>query len=107
MTTLRTAKPGDREKADQVTQAARAVAAKYQDYKDALADGYKIFLPNLPQKQYHFTNYWYAFQAGMHFNPEKPTSLLYEKDGDDYKLIGVCTPRPRMPPKTNSMNAFR
>jgi len=89
MTTLRAAKPGDRKKADQVAQAARAVAEKYQDYKVALAGGYRIFLPKLPQKQYHFTNYWYAFQARKHFDPSHPTSLLYEKHGDDYKLIGV------------------
>ena len=63
MTTLRDPKPGDQEKADQVVEAARNVAEKYRDYKVALADGYKIFLPNLPQKQYHFTNYWYGFEA--------------------------------------------
>jgi hypothetical protein len=89
MTTLLTAQPGDREKADQVVQAARAAAEKYRDYKVALADGYKIFLPNVSQKQYHFTNYWYAFRARKHFDPSHPTSLLYEKHGDDYKLIGV------------------
>src|SRR6478736_3274621 len=59
MTTLRDLKPGDTEKADQVVAAARQAAEKYTDYKVALADGYKIFLPNLPQKQYHFTNYRY------------------------------------------------
>lgn len=57
MTVLRDLKPGDQQKADQVVEAARKVAEKYKDYKAALADGYKIFLPNLPQKQYHFTNY--------------------------------------------------
>jgi uncharacterized protein involved in copper resistance len=76
MTTLRAAKPGDRDKAVQVAQAARAAAEKYQDYKVALADGYKIFLPNVTQKQYHFTNYWYAFRARKHFDPSHPTSLL-------------------------------
>ncbi len=70
-------------------EAARKAAEKYEDYRVALADGYKIFLPNLPQKQYHFTNYWYGFEAGQRFNPEHPTSLLYEKQGNDYKLIGV------------------
>lgn len=31
----------------------------------------------------------------MHFNPEHPTSLLYEKHGEDYKLLGVMyTARP-------------
>ena len=83
MTTLRDLKPGDQEKADQVVTAARKAAEKYTDYKVALADGYKIFLPNLPQKQYHFTNYRYAFEAAIQFNPEHPTSLLYEKHGDE------------------------
>ena len=89
MTALRDVKSGDQEKADHIVEAARTVAEKYQDYKVALADGYKIFLPNLPQKQYHFTNYWYGFEAGMRFNPDHPTSLLYEKQGEGYKLIGV------------------
>jgi hypothetical protein len=95
MTAMRDTQPGDQEKADQVVQAARKVATKYQDYKVALADGYKIFLPDLPQKQYHFTNYWYGFEARRHFNPEHPTSLLYEKQGDGYKLIGVVYTAPK------------
>jgi hypothetical protein len=95
MTTLRDLKPGDQEKADQVAEAARKVAEKYTDYKLALADGYKIFLPNLPQKQYHFTNYWYGFEATKHFNPEHPTSLLYEKQNDGYKLLGVMYTAPK------------
>jgi hypothetical protein len=89
MTALRDPKPGDKEKADQVAKAARAVADKYQDYKVALADGYQIFHPEVPQKMYHFTNYSNAFQAWMEFDPSRPTSLLYEKHGDGYKLIGV------------------
>jgi len=95
LTTLRDLKPGDQEKADQVVTAARKAAEKYTDYKAALADGYKIFLPNLPQKQYHFTNYRYAFEAAIGFNPEHPTSLLYEKHGEDYKLIGVMYTAPK------------
>ncbi len=95
MTIVRDPRPGDQEKAAQVVEAARQVADKYKDYKIALADGYKIFLPNLPQKQYHFTNYWYAFEAAMRFNPEHPTSLLYEKHGEDYKLIGVMYTAPK------------
>ena len=95
MTTLRDPEPGDQEKADRVLAAARASAEKYKDYRAALADGYKIFLPNLPQKQYHFTNYWYGFEAGMRFNPEHPTSLLYEKNGEEYNLIGVMYTAPK------------
>ena len=89
MTALRPARPGDAERAQQVVEAARKASGKYIDYHAALADGYKIFHPELPQKMYHFTNYQYAFEAAFSFNPEHPTSLLYEKHGDDYKLIGV------------------
>lgn len=95
MTGLRKAQPGDDEKAAHVVEAARKVAEKYQDYHAALADGFKIFLPNLPQKQYHFTNYRYGFEAAFHFNPEHPTSLLYEKQGDGYKVIGVMYTAPK------------
>jgi hypothetical protein len=95
MTTLRDSKPGDQQKADQVLEAARMVGEKYRDYKAALADGYRIFLPNLPQKQYHFTNYWYGFEASQGFNPNHPTSLLYEKHGDGYQLIGVMYTAPK------------
>jgi len=89
MTALRTVQPGDQEKADQIVASARKVAEKYKDYKVALADGFKIFFPNVPQKQYHFTNYQYGYQAAFKFDPDRPTSLLYEKHGDDYKLVGV------------------
>jgi hypothetical protein len=95
MTSLRDPKPGDQEKAGQVAEAALKAAEKYTDYKVALADGFKIFHPELPQKQYHFTNYLYAFEAALHFNAEHPTSLLYEKHGDDYKLIGVMYTAPK------------
>jgi len=95
MTSLRELKPGDQQKADEVVQAARKVAEKYTDYKVALADGFKIFMPNVPQKQYHFTNYWYGFEASRGFNPDHPTSLLYQKDGNGYKLIGVMYTAPK------------
>jgi hypothetical protein len=68
---------------------------KYLDYHTALADGFKIFHPEIRQKMYHFTNYGYAMEAAFHFNPEHPTSLLYEKHGDDYKLIGVMYTAPK------------
>jgi hypothetical protein len=95
MTALRPPKPGDAERAQQVVEVARKVSAKYMDYHVALADGFKIFLPNVPQKMYHFTNYSYGHEAASQFNPEHPTSLLYEKHGDDYKLIGVMYTAPK------------
>jgi len=95
MTTLREPKPGDEERARKVVEAARGVAEKYKDYHTALAGGYKIFLPNVPQKMYHFTNNKYAFEAAFNFNPDHPTSLLYEKHGEDYKLVGVMYTAPK------------
>src|SRR5215469_15474636 len=95
MTALRDPKPGDEEKARQVVEAARRVAEKYKDYRVALGAGYKIFLPNIPQKQYHFTNYWYGFEAGQRFDADHPTSLLYEKQGEGYTLIGVMYTAPK------------
>ena len=89
MTELRPIQPGDQAKADQIVTAAKKAAERYTDYKVALADGFEIFHPEIPQKQYHFTNYGYALEARRDFNPEHPTSLLYEKQGDGYKLIGV------------------
>jgi hypothetical protein len=95
MTALRPTKPGDAARAQEVVDAARRTSEKYKDFHAALADGYKIFLPNIPQKVYHFTNYGYAMEAAFRFNPEHPTSLLYEKHGDDYKLIGVMYTAPK------------
>ena len=57
MTTLRPASPGDQQKADAIAAAAKQAMAPYTDYHKALADGYQIFLPDVPQPQYHFTNY--------------------------------------------------
>jgi hypothetical protein len=95
MTALRPAKPGDAARAQQVAEEARKAAEKYTDYHVALNEGFRIFLPNVPQKMYHFTNYRYGREARDSFNPEHPTSLLYEKHGDDYKLIGVMYTAPR------------
>jgi hypothetical protein len=95
MTALRQPKPGDSARAEQIAEQAREAAEKYKDYHAALADGFKIFLPNIPQKMYHFTDCGYGMEAAFHFNPEHPTSLLYEKHGDDYKLIGVMYTAPK------------
>jgi hypothetical protein len=97
MTTLRPAQPGDAERAQKVVAAARSVMETYKDYHTALNDGFRIFHPEVPQKQYHFTNYGYAFEAAVKFNPEHPTSLLYEKEksGDGYRLVGLMYTAPK------------
>ncbi len=73
MTALRAPQPGDAEKARQVAETARGVMEKYKDYHVALNDGFKIFHPEVPQKQYHFTNYRYAMEAA--FN--RPKNFSY------------------------------
>jgi hypothetical protein len=94
MTALRKPQPGDAAKAKAVADAARDALEHYRDYHVALNEGYRIFLPNVPQKMYHFTNYEYAMGEAFRFDASKPTSLLYEKHGSDYKLIGAMYTAP-------------
>jgi len=94
MSVLRDPKPSDDQKAQEVVKQAREALEKYRDSNAALADGYKIFLPNLPQKMYHFTNMSYAIGEAFRFDPTKPTSLLYEKKGNSYTLIGAMYTAP-------------
>jgi hypothetical protein len=90
MTESKTPKPGDQQRADAIVAAAKTAMEPYQDYHKALADGYEIFLPNLPQPQYHFTKAMNGLEARSHFDPLKPTSLLYKKTPDGgYKLVGA------------------
>jgi hypothetical protein len=90
MTELRPKTSGDQHKADAVVAAAKDAMTPYQDYRKAIADGFEIFLPNVPQPQYHFTNTMNALAARSHFDPSKPTSLLYKKTADGgYRLVGV------------------
>jgi hypothetical protein len=90
LTALRPMQPGDQARADAIVAEARQAMEPYKDYRKALADGYRIFLPNIPQPQYHFTNYANARQAAWQFDPLKPTSLLYKKNSDGgYTLVGA------------------
>jgi hypothetical protein len=93
MTEHRPAQPGDAERAQQVVEEARKTAQKY--YQAALAAGFVIFHPEIPQEIYHFVNHDYAAEAFERFNPDHPTALLYEKQEDSYKLIGVMYSAPR------------
>jgi len=89
MTALRAANPADEKRAEEILAQLRPAIEKYKDYRVALADGFKIFGPNVPQPQYHFTNYAYALDASFKFDPAHPTSLLYKKTKDGYELVGA------------------
>lgn len=90
MTALRPLQPGDQQRADAIVGAAKQAMEPYQDYRKALADGYRIFAPDVPQPLYHFTKAGNGAAAWLTFDPLEPTSLLYRKTPDGgYKLIGV------------------
>jgi hypothetical protein len=89
MTALRPPNPADQQRAAEILAVLRPAIEKYKDYRVALADGFRIFGPNVPQPMYHFTNYAYAFEASYKFDPAHPTSLLYKKTAGGYQLIGA------------------
>ncbi|MGH7458490.1 MAG: hypothetical protein ACREKN_05300 [Longimicrobiaceae bacterium] len=91
MTELRAPTPQDSAEAWRRVYELREALEPYRDSDYAVRDGYRPFLAEVPgQDEYHFTNYRYAWQQAMGgFDPAKPTSLLYERRGDDYRLVGV------------------
>lgn len=89
-TPARPVRPGDQARADAIAAAAKAAIAPYADSRKAEAEGFHIFLPHLPQKIYHFTNYNNGFMEAQQFDPARPTSLLYEKTPSGaFKLVGA------------------
>ena len=95
MTSMRAQTPEDLERANEIVTELRAGIEKYKDYHVALNDGFKIFLPNLPQPEYHFTSYRNDFLEALTFDPARPTSLLYKKTGDGYELVGAMYTMPK------------
>ena len=95
LTNPRPPTPEDQQRAEQILQALRASLEKYKDYRVALEDHYKPFLPKLPLPRYHFTNYWYGFKGAFKFDPAKPTSLIYRKTKDGYELLGAMYTAPK------------
>ena len=90
-----TLQPGDEERAKSVVDQVRTSIEKYKDYKKALADGYAIANPDVDQPQFHFTSDANSKYADQHFDPTRPTSLLYRKSkGQKYKLEGVMFTAP-------------
>ena len=95
MTEMRPQTPSDAARANEIVKQLRTGIEKYKDYHVALNDGYKIFLPNLPQPEYHFTNYLNGFLEALSFDPARPTSLLYKKTSDGYQLVGAMYTMPK------------
>jgi hypothetical protein len=95
LTPLRPANAADRQRADQIVAQLREMIEPYKDYRVALANGYQIFLPQMPQGEYHFNNYWNSFVESFTFDPTRPSSLLYKKTRDGWELTGAMYTAPR------------
>ena len=95
MTAIRPQNPADTARASEIVTQLRSGIEKYKDYRVALNDGYKIFLPNVPQPEYHFTKYANGFLEAFTFDPARPTSLLYKKTSDGYELVGAMYTMPK------------
>ena len=89
MTAMRPGSAEDTQRANEIVTQLRAGIEKYKDYHVALDDGFKIFLPNIPQPEYHFTNYKNGFLEAFTFDASCPTSLLYRKTSNGYELVGA------------------
>jgi hypothetical protein len=85
----------DQRRSQEIVEELRAGIEKYKDYHVALNDGFKIFLPKVPQKEYHFTNYANGFLEAFTFDPARPTSLLYRKTASGYELVGAMYTMPK------------
>ena len=95
MTSPRKATTEDTQRANEIVEQLRAGIEKYKDYRVALNEGYKIFLPNIPQPEYHFTSYRNGFLEALTFDAARPTSLLYRKTADRYELVGAMYTMPK------------
>jgi len=90
ITLSRSEKAEDRVRADAIVAAAKRVMARYPTVADAQRDGFKKFLPGVPLPTEHFTKDAWALEAWMgRFDPEHPTSLIYERHGEMLHLVGV------------------
>jgi hypothetical protein len=97
LTPSRAATPADSARARQIATDLKRAIAKYADTTAAVADGYKMFAPNVKnQEVFHFTNGAHGFKEAFRFNVEQPTSLLYKRDVDGkFRLIGAMYTMPK------------
>lgn len=97
MTAPRPPSSGDSARAAALVVTLRSALEKYRDVKVAEADGYQIFLPDVPQEVYHFTSRRNGLVAAFGFDPARPTSLLYRKTPSGWELRGAMyTARPNL-----------
>ncbi|MGH7779461.1 MAG: hypothetical protein ACREQR_06515 [Candidatus Binataceae bacterium] len=96
MTDLQDPTPLDVERANDILATLRRVLLPYRNYHVALAQGFRIFMPTVPQDVYHFTNYaWAGDEYRGRFDLAHPGSILYVKQpGGNYVLVGAMYSAP-------------
>jgi hypothetical protein len=97
LTPIREPTHDDSVRAAKIASELERAIAKYRDTAVAVADGYHMFLPGVKgQRVYHFTNNRRALLAVFHFDPSKPTSILYKRSPDGtLHLIGAMYTAPK------------
>ena len=81
MTSMRDRSPEDVARAGDIVTKLRE-KSKIYDHHVAPNEGFRIFIPNVPQPEYHLTSYKNGSapcEARFTGDPTRPTSLLYEK----------------------------
>jgi hypothetical protein len=96
MTPSRPQTPQDVERGHVVIDTLRRALTPYRDSQVALSQGYRIFLPTVPQDVYHFTDYPASQQEYMgHSDLMHPGSILYVKNSrGEYVLVGAMYSAP-------------
>lgn len=90
MTPVRPATAADSAQADSIVSVLRVALEPYRDVRRAEADGYRIFLPKVPQPVYHFTSWRRLLLSAFHFDPSRPATLLYRRRPDGgWELAGA------------------
>lgn len=95
LTSLRPMTKEDTSRARDLLATLREVLAKYENVDVARRDGYTPFVPQIEQEEYHFTSVGRTFAAAVDFDAARPSSLLYEKHGDDWVLVGAMYTAPQ------------
>ncbi len=101
------------ERTSELLAAARAATAKYQDVRQAEADGYRAIGPYVPGMGIHYVR----SGAPDTFSVAKPPILLYDRDsahgvlrliGVSYLLVSPTGPdgQPQSPPFPNSLASW-
>ena len=88
------ARRGDRARADRILETARRALRPYHDVADARAAGYRPFPPDPgPELQVlHMVNPRIDEERGVDY--ERPGSILYERDGAGWRLLGAMYTAP-------------